>query len=31
MLLVCGFYHLISFTANATRLPLEPFGARFPA
>ena len=30
MLLVCGFYHLISFTANATRLSLEPFGARFP-
>lgn len=31
MLLVCGFYHLISFTANATRLPLERFSARFPA
>ena len=29
MLLVCGFYHLVSFTANATRLELEPFGARF--
>jgi len=30
MLLVCGFYHLVSFTANATRLPNEPFAARFP-
>jgi hypothetical protein len=30
MLLVCGFYHLIAFTANATRLPLEAFAARFP-
>jgi len=30
MLLVCGFYHLISFTANATRLAGEPFGAKFP-
>jgi alkylhydroperoxidase family enzyme len=25
-----GFYHLISFAANAFRLPLEPYGARFP-
>lgn len=25
-----GFYHLISFTANAFRVPLEPFAARFP-
>jgi 4-carboxymuconolactone decarboxylase len=25
-----GFYHLISFCANAFRLPLEPYGARFP-
>jgi alkylhydroperoxidase family enzyme len=31
MLLVCGFYHLVSFTANATRLPNEPFAARFPS
>lgn len=31
MLLVCGFYHLVSFTANATRLANEPFAARFPA
>ena len=30
MLLVCGFYHLVSFTANATRLAGEPFGAKFP-
>jgi len=30
LLLVCGFYHLISFTANAAQLPNEPFAARFP-
>jgi 4-carboxymuconolactone decarboxylase len=30
MLLVCGFYHLVSFTANATRLAREPFAASFP-
>jgi alkylhydroperoxidase family enzyme len=26
-----GFYHLISFTTNAFRIPLEAYGARFPA
>lgn len=25
-----GFYHLISFTTNAFRIPLEPFASRFP-
>jgi alkylhydroperoxidase family enzyme len=25
-----GSYHLISFLANALRVPLEPYGARFP-
>ena len=30
MLLVCGFYHLVSFTANATALAPEPFAAPFP-
>jgi alkylhydroperoxidase family enzyme len=30
-LLVCGFYHLVSFTANATHLATEPFAARFPS
>ncbi|HZP35614.1 MAG TPA: carboxymuconolactone decarboxylase family protein [Methylomirabilota bacterium] len=25
-----GFYHLISFAANALRIPLEPYGARLP-
>jgi len=25
-----GFYELISFATNAFRLPLEPYGARFP-
>ena len=27
---LAGFYHLISFVANALRIPLEPYGARFP-
>ncbi len=31
MLLVCGFYHLVSFTANATQLANEPFAGRFPS
>jgi alkylhydroperoxidase family enzyme len=26
-----GFYHLISFAANAFEIPLEPYGARFPS
>src|SRR6185369_13232225 len=26
-----GFYHLISFTTNTFRIPLEAYGARFPA
>jgi alkylhydroperoxidase family enzyme len=30
-LLVCGFYHLVSFTANATQLPNEPFAPSFPS
>jgi alkylhydroperoxidase family enzyme len=25
-----GFYHLISFVTTALRIPLEPYGARFP-
>ncbi len=28
---LAGFYHLISFVTNALRLPLEAYGARFPA
>ncbi|WP_394835566.1 carboxymuconolactone decarboxylase family protein [Pendulispora rubella] len=31
MLSMVGFYHAISFIANATRLPLEPWAARMPA
>jgi alkylhydroperoxidase family enzyme len=31
LIALAGFYHLISFAANAFRLPLEPYGARFPA
>jgi alkylhydroperoxidase family enzyme len=30
LLLVCGFYHLVSFTANAAQIPNEAFAARFP-
>jgi alkylhydroperoxidase family enzyme len=30
LLLVCGFYQLVSYTANALRLAPEPFAARFP-
>ncbi len=30
LMALAGFYHLISFVANALRIPLEPFGARFP-
>jgi alkylhydroperoxidase family enzyme len=30
MLSVVGFYHLVSFTANALRLAPEPYAARFP-
>ena len=31
LLMVCGWYHAISFTARALRLPLEPAAARFDA
>jgi alkylhydroperoxidase family enzyme len=27
---LAGSYHLISFVTNALRIPLEPYGARFP-
>ena len=30
LLLIAGFYHLVSYTANATQLTREPFAARFP-
>ena len=30
LLLVVGFYHAVSFTVNALRLPPEPWAARFP-
>jgi alkylhydroperoxidase family enzyme len=29
LLALCGFYHLISFVANAARVPLEPWAERF--
>ncbi|HJV55851.1 MAG TPA: carboxymuconolactone decarboxylase family protein [Methylomirabilota bacterium] len=30
LVVLAGFYHLISFVANALRIPLEPYGARLP-
>jgi alkylhydroperoxidase family enzyme len=29
LLMLCGWYHAISFTANAARVPLEPAAPRF--
>ncbi|MDO8288841.1 MAG: carboxymuconolactone decarboxylase family protein [Parvibaculum sp.] len=31
LIMLAGFYHMVSFVVNATRLPPEPYGARFPA
>ena len=28
--MLAGYYRMISYLANALRLPLETFGARFP-
>jgi len=30
LIVLAGFYHLISFVTNALRIPGEPYGARFP-
>jgi alkylhydroperoxidase family enzyme len=30
VLMLAGFYRTVSYLANALRLPLEPYGARFP-
>jgi alkylhydroperoxidase family enzyme len=30
LLLLAGFYRTVSYLTNTLRLPLEPFGARFP-
>jgi alkylhydroperoxidase family enzyme len=30
LLATAGFYHLVSFVANAAQVQLEPFGMRFP-
>ncbi len=30
LLLLCGWYHAISFVANGTRVPLEDSAPRFP-
>ena len=29
LLMLCGWYHAISFTANAARVPLETMAPRF--
>jgi alkylhydroperoxidase family enzyme len=31
LIMLTGFYHMVSFVVNATRLPAEPYAARFPA
>jgi alkylhydroperoxidase family enzyme len=31
ILMLCGFYRTVSYLTNALKLPLERFGARFPA
>ncbi len=30
MIVLTGFYHMVSFTVNATKLPMESYAARFP-
>ena len=30
LLMLTGFYHMVSFVVNATRLPLEPYAVPFP-
>ncbi|GMV62184.1 MAG: hypothetical protein AMXMBFR74_13530 [Parvibaculum sp.] len=30
LVVLTGLYHMVSFTVNALRLPLEPYAARFP-
>jgi len=29
LLMLAGWYHAISYVCNATRVPLEPWGARW--
>ena len=31
MLMLAGFYRMVSYLTNALRMPLERIGARFPA
>ena len=31
LIVLAGFYHTVSYVTNALRLPLEPYGARFPS
>ena len=30
LLMLAGWYHAIAYVANAARIPLEPWAARFP-
>ena len=30
LIVLCGFYHTISFVARGLELPLEDYAARFP-
>ncbi|HEY4345632.1 MAG TPA: carboxymuconolactone decarboxylase family protein [Parvibaculum sp.] len=31
LIMLAGFYHMVSFVVNAMRLPPEPYAARFPS
>jgi alkylhydroperoxidase family enzyme len=31
LIMLAGFYHMVSFVANAARLPPEPYAERFPS
>lgn len=31
LIMLTGLYHMVSFVVNATRLPPEPYGVRFPS
>ena len=31
LIVLTGFYHTVSFVTNGVRVPLEPYGTRFPA
>lgn len=31
LVVLTGYYHMVSFTVNALRLPMEDYAPRFPA